>query len=428
MPQDDKSSVSPAAQNVSVRDSLQKWMDLVHQGAPAEQIQQAEMQFQEVVKQHPFELAQQLPFFQNLVKKLDAVMAFQQFRLPGKDRVIDDRRDQFQGEPAEKAAKETAKEAVKDAVKDAAKDAAKKEGGKSAKEEASSLLMKDGKLVSAKDRAYANYLAARDKLGGGAEQKAAAERVDQMLTAFEKMVVARFEQGRQVAHESADGKPHFLPKTEAEWKAFFKNFLDRTVQKKVLFDEIQDFLMRGVITRGEKGIFIGDMRLTDGRVEKFIRFSIFAEALAKLKAMLPGDAVRAEMLGKLTGEELMYLALAASRGRDFIASMLPTQGKFMGGQAEARAAEALGLPVDAQLAQKAKHLRARHGGGGGFGGFFEKDAEPEELPYQFIPWWSWGNLARPGPTRWITRVFYGALLIMSIMGIVAVTLRILKGV
>ncbi|MFA4874013.1 MAG: hypothetical protein WC956_03485 [bacterium] len=416
IPQDDKGQLSSLAQS---QQSIQKWVELVQQGAPAEQIKQAEVQVAEALKQHPFEVAQQLPFFQKLVKQFDAVMAFQQFRLPGKDRVIVDNRERFQGEPAEKAAK--------DAVKDAAKDAAKKDTAKSTKEAAADLQLKEGKLVAAKDKAFANYLAARDKLGGGAEHKAAAERVEQMLNAFERMVVARFEQGKQVAHDSPDGKPHFLPKTDAEWKQFFKAFLDRTVQKKVLFDEIRDFLMRGVISKGNKGIFIGDIRLNDGRIEKFIRFSVLAEALAKLKAMVPGDALTAGMMGELAGEDLMYLALAASRGRDFIASMLPSQGKFMGEAAEARAAEALGIPLDRQLAQKAKNLRARHGGGG-MGGLFERDAAPEDLPYQFIPWWSWGNLTRPGPTRWITRVFYGALLVISIMGIIAVTLRILKGV
>lgn len=378
---------------------------------------------QEIIAKHQFELQQNPALMQRVVRQLDAVNAYQHFRLPGKEYMVEDRRNQFSGEPV-KDGKEVSKDVSKTAVKDAVKEAVKKELGKTAKESAAHLEVKDGKLVAAKEKIYANYLAARDRIGGNTEQKAAADRIDQMFSAFERMVVARFEQGKQIANESKDGLPHFLPKTDADWRAFFTTFLDRTVQKKVLLEEIRDFLMRGIVQKGAKGIFIGDMRLTDGRVEKFIRFSILAEALSKLKAMMPGDAVTAEMLGKLSSEHLMYLALAASSGRDMLASMMPTQGRFMGGAAEERAAQALGIPLDAQLSQKAKHLRTRRG----LGAFIDKDDEPGDLPYQFIPWWQWGNLTRPAPTRWITRVFYGALFILSVIGVIAATIRVLKGV
>lgn len=412
--------VSQQTQNLSTEQRIQNWVQLVEDNAPVEDIQKAEMEVAEALQKQPFELRKQLPFFQKLVQKFDASKAFQNFRLPGRERVVEDRREQFQGEPKE-AAKEGAKEAAKSAAKEAAKDAAKEESKKAA------LKLKDGKLISKKDLrlAGAAALGARDVSMKGSDHQAAAARVDEMLSAFERMVVERFEKGKQIADQSADGKPHFKPKTEAQWKQFFKNFMSRTIKKRVLIDDIKQFLMRGVVSKGAKGVFIGDMTMNSGRVERFVRFSIIAEALAKLRAMMPGDTVTRQMLGKLTGEELMYLALAASRGREFAFVQQAAQGRFGAARAEAQAAEALGIPLNQQLEQKARHLRGKKGRGGM--AWFEKDPEPEETPYRFVPWWSWGNLNAPTPTKWITRVMYGALFIVSLIGIITLTVRLLGG-
>jgi len=338
-------------------------------------------------------------------KALHAGRAFQQFRLPGRDRVVVDRREQFQGEP---------KEAAKEAGKEAAKEAAQK----------ATLTLKEGKLVEAREKAYAASAALGARGSGAPDQQAAEARVDRMLSAFEKMVVERFEGGKQIAEESADGKAHFNAKSDAQWKEFFQKFLNRTVAKRALLKDIKQFFMRGVVAKGGKGVFIGDMAMNSGRVEKFVRFSILAEALAKLRAMIPGDRVTAQMLGKLTGEELMYLALAASKGKEFAFAQEAARGKFAGAKAEAQAAAALGIPLDQQLEQKARNLRRKGRGGMAW---YEKDAEPEETPYRFVPWWSWGNLSNPGPTKWVTRAFYGALFIVSLIGIIVLTIRLLAG-
>ncbi|MFH0800161.1 MAG: hypothetical protein V2A66_08300 [Pseudomonadota bacterium] len=381
---------------------------LVEQGQM--QIQEAEQQVAEAFKQQPFEVAKQLPqFLQAVAKKLDASTAFQQFRLPGTDRVVSDRREGPEHGKPQEAQREAAKKGADD----------KKTDGKG-RDAAGEMHLKDGRLIKHRERTYENYLGDRGAGRGGLDAEAAGERVERMMSAFERMVLERFEGGRQVASESPDGKPKFLEKSAAQWREFFKMFFDRTVQKKVLLSDIRDFLLRGLISKGEKGIVISDMRLENGRAEKFVRFSILAEALAKLKGLLPGDAFDKGMLGKLSGEELMYLALAVSRGRRFAAAMLPMQGKFVGGRAEAMAAEALGLPLAAHLSQKAKGLRARHGG-------FGDDGPADDLPYQFIPWWRWGNLKRPGRFKWVTAAFYGTLLILSIIGVVAITYRILSG-
>lgn len=414
---DAQAPLSQLSASLTPEQRIQRWIDLVQQGAPLDQIQQAEMQVAEAFKEAPFVLRQQLPFFQQLVRKLDATQAFQQFRLPGRERVVVDRRDQpEQGKPAKPA---------EEAAKDAAKGDAKKEAKEKIREAAGELRLAEGRLVKQKERPYANYLGDRAEGGrtGGLEQQAAAERVERMLSAFERMVVARFEEGKKVAKESPDGKPKFLEKTTDQWRDFFKNFLDRTVQKKALLSDIREFLLRGIVAKGEKGIFIGDMQFASGRVEKFVRFSLLAEALAKLKAMAPGDAVSKGMLGSLTGEELMYLALAVSRARDMATSMLPQQGKFMGSRAEAAAAEALGIPLDQQAHQKARSLRGRKGGL--FAGDLLGEHVPEELPSQFIPWWQWGNLKHHGPNRWVTAVFYGTLFILSLIGAGVLTARLL---
>ncbi len=410
--QSNQPPVSGQTQQLSTEQRIQHWVELIENNAPVEEIQQAEMEVAQALQKQPFEIRQQLPLFKRMMEKtLDAKGAFQQFHLPGRAKVVADRRAQFEGKP-EKAAEEAAKETAKEAAKTAGEEAKK-----------ATLTLKEGKLVEAKEKSYAAAaaLGARD---AGTTEQAATARVDEMLSAFERMVVERFENGRQIAQESADGKAHFNAKTEAQWKQFFKNFLSRTVAKKALLNDIKHFLMRGVVPKGAKGVFIGDMHFNSGKVEKFVRFSILAEALAKLHAMMPGDKITAQMLSKLTGEELMYLALAASRGKEFAFSQEAARGRFGLARAEAQAAEALGIPLDQQLAEKAKQLRKR--GKGGFA-WYEKDMEPEETPYQFVHWWQWGNLKNPGPSGWITRVMYGAFFIIALIGIIVLTLRLLAG-
>ena len=225
----------------------------------------------------------------------------------------------------------------------------------------------------------------------------------------------------------AGSQPSFLQKSAAQWREFFMAFLDRTVSKKALLSEIREFLFRGLVQKGGKGIMIGDLNFTSGRVEKFVRFSILAEAMARLKALLPGDALARGALANLTGEELMYLALAVSRARDMGFAALPSQGKFMGSRAEEQAASALGMQLEQQLMGKAKGLRGRRGRGLFSGDLLGEEGPIEDLPYRFVHWWNLANLAKPGKLRWVTAVIYGSLLILSLVGIALMTLRILGG-
>lgn len=381
------------------------------------------------LKGQPFEVRQEVSVVQRVAQMIDKILPQGQLKLPGREQVVVDRRDQALGAPQE-AAKEAVKAAVKEAAKENAKEAAKTSAKESAKEaikdkntrDTEKHARLDEKLAKQKGRFFTEKTLGR----GGLEQSSASERVHELLSAFEKMVIARFEDGKTLEHLSPDGKLKLLAKTDAQWRDFFNAFLDRTVSKKVLFSEIREFLLRGLVGKGDKGIFIGDMHLNNGRIEKFVRFSILAEALAKLQNLAPGDTVNKGMLGELSGEELMFLALAVSRGREFATSEQAVQGKFMGGRAEAQAAEMLGLPLEAQLRYKAKSLKKGHSGSFGKG-LFGGDGEPDELPYQFVPWWHWGNLSRPSKFKWVTAVFYGSLLAMALTGIIALTWRLLVG-
>ncbi len=397
---------------LNAEQSIQRWVQLIESGASSEQIQKAEIEVAEILRQQPYELKKQLPFFQKLAKKLNARPAFQQFRLPGKDRVVEDRRDQFKGEPKEKdQAKKTAKDSAKEAARDIAKQKTK------------DLRLKDGKLIRSKARTYKNHLGDRSSLARGSlDRGVASERVSKLFSAFEKMVVERFEEGRQLESQTQDGKAKFRMKSDAQWRQFFKSFLSRTMKKKVLLSQIRNFLFRGAVAKGGKGVFIGDMKLANGRVEKFVRFSIMAEALAQLKGMNPGELLGKGILKNMSGEELMYLALAVARGRGMKFSQEAERGMFMGGKAEAQAAELLGLPMDGHLRQKAKHLRGR--GAGMLGGdSLGEHVYGDDIPYTFVPWWHWGNLARPGKRKTTTLLFYVALALVAFMGIGAMTLR-----
>jgi hypothetical protein len=386
-------------------DNIRKLADLIETHAPAERIAEAQRAVAESIGGDKFQVMRMLPqFMQAVAKNVDAATVYEHFRLPGRDRIVHDRREGGIGE-AEKADK-------------------KKEGAKGRRTD---FEIKRGGLVRQKEKSFINYLG--DRLGRTTliEKKPSEGRAERPLSPFEGLVVARFEDGRNVKKESPNGKARFWAKTEAQWKDFFSKFLDRIVAKKVSYEDIKEFLFRGLIPKGTKGIVISDMVLHNGRIEKFIRFSIIADALAKLKALLPGDVFGSERLAGLTGEEFLYLALAVAKGHDLFTSPLPAAGKFMSGQAEEKAARELGLPLPGQTHMRGEKLRPK-GRRAPFTGLFDKrEGEPDEIPYQFIPWWHWANLKRSGPLRWATVVFYASLLAMALIGIGVLTYRLISG-
>ncbi|MBI4211521.1 MAG: hypothetical protein HY540_02680, partial [Deltaproteobacteria bacterium] len=189
--------------------------------------------------------------------------------------------------------------------------------------------------------------------------------------------------------------------------------------------EVREFLLRGVVQKGAKGIVISDMLLANGRVEKFIRFSVMATVLEKLKMLLPGEAFTRSEIAALSQEELNYLALAVARSADAVAEEAE-RGKFFDAQAEARAAQELGLPMSQHLSAKSRLLRKqRKLGLGGLLGSSEGEIFEDPAPTQFIPWWHWENLKKPSPARSVTAVFYTALGIVALIGIGVLTMRLL---
>ncbi|MBT3182445.1 MAG: hypothetical protein HN337_08070 [Deltaproteobacteria bacterium] len=395
-----RSNLTPPA---DTSQKLQRYVRAIKENAPKSEVEKAEKELAQALKVRPFQIKQRLPFFQKMAKALKGAQAYQHFRLAS-GKVVTDRRDK----DAETQKGDAAKEQQKTQQK-------KKPDG--------STRIRDGKLVQEKGR----LASSRGSEKGGLERQTASDRVDNLLSKFEKMVVARFEDGKQLAKQSKDGETILKEKSDSQWKDFFQKFIHRTVKRSVQLSEIRNFLLRGLVAKGQKGIFIGDMRLNNGKVEKFVRFSIIAQILAKLKGTKAGATVTKEMLAEMTSEELMYLALSASKRKRFNLAQKASEGKFMGGRLEEMAVKELGLSLESQLREKAKKLRGRKGGGGGFGSMFEKDGEPEELPYRFVPWWHWGNLARPSKFRWVTLFFYVALFVLGIMGTVLITMKVLSG-
>jgi hypothetical protein len=394
--------LSPQKRAERVQKQMQEYLDLVQKKAAPDRIKQAEENLTREMGKDRFEaFKRQLPRHMRALRGVATRRAYTQFRLPGRERMVHDRRAETRERPR---GRERGRRVSRRAARQA-------------------MRLREGKLIGEKGKKYINYLnlEARMRKLAQTQKPEVKAQIDELLSRFEKMLVQVFEEGAQFAKKSKDGKPAFLKKTDSQWKKFFSRFAGRILKKKVPTKNIQGFLFRGMVPKGAKGLIISDMTLASGRVERFVRFSILAEAMAKLSKLLPGDAFGKEML---TGEELYYLALASARGREYATAPKPTPGRFMGGVAEERAAQQLGLTMTAQLKDKTAELkRGRKLGAFGWG----KEKEPyEETPYQFIPWWHWDNLRRPGKFKMITVAFYLALGLTIVIGILAITQHLLK--
>ncbi|PJA21109.1 MAG: hypothetical protein COX62_03285, partial [Deltaproteobacteria bacterium CG_4_10_14_0_2_um_filter_43_8] len=320
-----------------------------------------------------------------------------------------------------------AKHKTKEGQQEAKQTEGKMQGGKAAAV-SRSYVMRQGKMLEKNAQQAQTQQAHQTNANAQPTQATTKERVQQLLNAFEKLVVARFEQGAEVANPN-NGKLAFGEKSLAMWKSFFEGMMGRTVTKKTSLEDISNFLFRGLIQKGNgKGIVISDLVLANGKIEKFIRFSVMADALAKLKSMNPGDIFSKAALEGMNDEDLMYLALKASQGSEIAFSQDASKGKFLlAGQTEAMLSHDLGVPLHAQLQSKTRLMKRRGGFGGFMGSFLENDLEPQDDPYRFVPWWHWGRLSAPvkSPNRWVTIAFYLALLAMALIGIATMTSRLL---
>ena len=384
---------------------IEQYVDLLRKQAPTEKIKQAEKELSKEMGKDRFEaFKRQLPRQLRARRSLDAQRVYRQFRLPGRRRMVRDRRSRTAGRPREKA---RARKAASSARKAAAS-------------RAETMRLRGGRITKQASRKYKNYFADKMQLQAEASAKGVAKQaqIDELLSKFEKLIVQRFEHDQEVAKQSKKGEQSFLQKTESQWKAFFARFASRFLRKKVPTKNIQEFLFRGMVAKGAKGVVISDMTLASGRVERFVRFSILAEAMARLAKLMPGEKFGKDML---KGEELYYMALAAARGREYKTVPKATEGRFMGGVAEERAAQELGIPIKAHLEQKSEAMKKGRRMGAMFAYGDDKERSPEDQPYRFVPWWHWGNLKRPGKFKMITVAFYIGLLLLSIIGITAIT-------
>ncbi len=393
--------------------------------APQEQIASLQRQLVQRAGRGGFQLARMLPhFMQAAARNVNATTVYEHFRLPGSNRVVEDNRDQ----PQQADQKDDAKQQVREQAKQEAKTESKEEARREARME-----IRRGKLEAAKEKKYENYLANRAGRTAPREQPPQRQQnLEKLLSQFERLILERFEGGKKLAQEAEEGKAKFLEKTEQQWRDFFNTFRQRLAARKISLNDVREFFLRGIITKGNKGIIISDMALKNGKVEKFIRFSVIADILAKLSNLKPGDSFRADLL-KAMQAELAYLGLATSKGREMATSPLPTAGKFISGKAEGEAARELGLMPFGDQKTETKQDQPLQSRGKSRRGFLawlfgEKQKQyPEETPYRFVHWWEWGKLPKPAKFRWTTTVFYGALLIISILGIALLTYRLLSG-
>ncbi len=374
----------------------------------------------------PARLAQTI---QTVMRHIDG-SAMQSFRIPGTNQVVHDRREQSEkGRDAKEGDKSRGAKESEDNRADASRARGAADGARKEAE------IKDGAMREARAKEYENYLGDRvqklmQALAKQIPEKAKEERP---LSEFEKLVMERFEQAKQLESELAQGKKaSFLTKTVEQWKEFFGKFTGRTAKKSLELSEIQEFLFRGLVKKdAAKAVLISDIIQNGGKTEKFARFSILYQKINDfLSKLSPGDVISKQSLADgLTAERLLYLALLpASFEQELLTGKQPTQGLFASEAVEARVAEELGIvqerggPSHAHGAS-AKGKKKRGGIKGFFGG-----GDDEVIPDsgQFIPWWQWGTLKRPGGFT-LKKAFYTAVITLFVIVMILLIDRFLLG-
>jgi hypothetical protein len=359
--------------------------------------------------------------------------AMQAFKLPGHNRVIHDMRDGGAHHGAHgKIDHEFRREHGKGEVKVKEREHTERAAERASDNTASNIEVRDGKLYEARGKDYENYFNKIEKLMQmiAREQKPADQKEGRPLSDFEKLLVERFEQAKQVEKQSADGKAKFLEKTIEQWRAFFAKFGDRTTKKSIDLAEIQEFLFRGLVKKGDaKAIMISDIIHNSGQMEKFTRFGVLYDKLSSLLARLvPGDLISKEAIAKgLTGEQLLYLALLPpTLEQEFLTGTKPKQGMFGLESIEKRVSEELGLSQDkATLNQQLQARKGKKKRLGAWGKMFGGDEEVDQSG-QFIPGWQWGTLKRPGGFK-LKTFFYSAVIIGFILVILFLINQYLMG-
>lgn len=339
--------------------------------------------------------------------------AMQAFRLPGTNRVIHDNR-----EAQDKKGPKDVPDKVHRERHHA--DQIRKE-----------MQVREGRAEEVREKTYENYLAIRQMVTS--EKEPAVAQKERQLSEFEKLLVERFEQSKKIEESSKDGKTSFLAKTVEQWRSFFAKFAHRASPRTAELADIQEFLFRGMVRKGDaKAVLISDIVMNSGRTDKFARFSVLYNKISGfLSKLLPGDPMSKGMLAEgLTSEKLMYLALQPpALESEILTGMKPKQGMFAAESTEARVASELGISYDKGMptaSEKGVHGKGKKRKGGGIFGLFGGDEEPyvDNSSGQFMPWWSWGNLKRPGNLG-VKRALYSGIFILFILVMLFVIDRLL---
>lgn len=366
---------------------------------------------------------EQQPVFQRVSPRLGQLIqsiaaraegAMQTFRLPGTNRQVHDNREA--GE----------KRGPKDVHEH--QHAERQHQEKVRKE----IQVREGRPEEVRERTYENYLAIKQMVA--AEKDPAVVQKERQLSDFERLLIERFENAKKIEEASKDGKTSFLAKTVEQWRSFFAKFTHRTAARSAELAEIQEFLYRGMVKKSEaKAVLISDIILNDGRIDKFTRFSVLYQKISGLLSKLtPGDTISKAMLTDgLTTEKLMYLALQPpSLESEIFTGLRPKQGMFASEATEARVAQELGIGHDKgapAAAERGLHGKGRKGRGRGILGLFMGSDEEyvDNSGGQFMPWWSWGDLKRPGNLG-IRRALYSGIFIIFVLVFLFVIDRLLR--
>ncbi len=341
---------------------------------------------------------------QNIFQRAEGAM--QAFRIPGTNKMVVDHRDE--GKEGKKGADQ----------KDRAHGSP------------SQLEIKEGKTHDVHERGYENYLA--DRKLPFAERQVEGKTKERPLSDFEKLVVERFEKAKTLEAASKDGKAHFLEKTIEQWRDFFAKFSERTGKRVADLSDIQEFLFRGVVKKdAAKAVMISDIIHSDGKTDKFARFSILYQKLGDLfSKLLPGEVVSKQSVAEgLLSEELMYLALnPPDIEKGFIMEKGPKLGMFARESTEARVAKELGLVGYDKGSPQSEHRHIasakKKGNQGLFKWLMGDKEEVIEDRGQFVPSSLPANRKKI-PFITLKRAFYSAVIIGLILVFLFVIDRLL---
>lgn len=331
--------------------------------------------------QDQFEKGLRLPRFMRAIQEKLGT-GYRNFKLPGTNRVVEDNRD--------RAGRRD--------------DTGKKDAG---------YEIRDGKMIEVKNVPQTGEGAAADL------NRALEGEVNRLLSDFEKMLVERFEKGKQLEYQTKDGKPNYAQKAEGAWKAFFSKFVKRTIWKKGELENLKEFVFRGLMSHAKGGgkysTLIGDMAYNNGQIQKFTRLQILNEIAKMLQNIKPGSALAKDLLKKgLEAEEFQFLALA-NKHRDKALKLSQQEAKGFFGttqKAEDQAAEKLGLK--------------RRGGRGKYGGPIRwgKEGASEE-PHLFVPLGFWEREKRGAWPRLIIKIAVILTGILILAGLYTLAMKFL---